>query len=85
MRVPIAAVCALGLLAFAVPIAPAALPATAARPVPATVEDLLWEMTILPRDGEPAAGFTLESLDGKQVTLTSYRGRVVLLYFWKTT
>ena len=29
-----------------------------------------------------APDFTLESLDGRKVTLSDYRGKVVLLAFW---
>lgn len=32
----------------------------------------------------PAVGFTLPALDGGQVTLSDYRGKVVLLNFWYT-
>ncbi len=31
-----------------------------------------------------APDFTLSDLTGKQVRLTDYRGKVVLLYFWAT-
>lgn len=34
--------------------------------------------------GEPAPDFTLLDLDGKQVSLSDYRGKVVLLNFWAT-
>jgi thiol-disulfide isomerase/thioredoxin len=34
--------------------------------------------------GKPAPDFTLESLDGKNVTLSAYHGRAVLLNFWAT-
>jgi len=32
----------------------------------------------------PAAAFTLQDLDGKPLSLASYRGKVVLLNFWAT-
>ncbi len=35
-------------------------------------------------DAKPASDFTLPSLDGKPVTLSSFRGKVVLLNFWAT-
>ena len=34
--------------------------------------------------GEPAPGFTLASLDGGEVSLSDYRGHVVLLNIWAT-
>ncbi len=35
-------------------------------------------------DAKPASDFTLPSLDGKQIKLSSFRGKVVLLNFWAT-
>ena len=35
-------------------------------------------------EGHPAPDFTLHQLDGEEVTLSSLRGRVVLLNFWAT-
>ncbi len=35
-------------------------------------------------DGKPAPDFTLDSLDGKAVTLSGYHGQAVLLNFWAT-
>src|SRR5262249_7524385 len=54
---------------------------------PAAGEDLeerLWNLHIVPLDAEPASAFTLESLAGERVSLSDWRGRAVLLYFWTT-
>jgi cytochrome oxidase Cu insertion factor (SCO1/SenC/PrrC family) len=56
---------------------------TAGATVP-EVEDLLFDLNIVPLDGQGAADFTLENLEGKKVSLHDFRGRVVLLYFWAT-
>ena len=34
--------------------------------------------------GELAPDFTLETLDGKEVSLSDYRGKIVLVNFWAT-
>lgn len=34
--------------------------------------------------GKPAPDFTLEDLEGRAISLSSYRGRPVILYFWAT-
>ncbi len=39
---------------------------------------------ISPLKGKPAPSFTLEDLAGKKVSLSSYRGRAVLINFWAT-
>ena len=36
------------------------------------------------RPGEPAADFTVQMLDSTNITLSDLKGKVVLLYFWKT-
>ena len=36
------------------------------------------------KKGEPAPNFTLPDLDGKMVSLTDYKGKVVLLNIWAT-
>lgn len=51
----------------------------------ADIEDLLWDLQIVPLDGRAAAGFTLEDLAGGTVSLAGLRGSVVLLYFWTST
>jgi len=48
------------------------------------LEDLLWDLQIVPLDGQPAPAFTLDSLDGKKVSLSDFRSKPVLLYFWAT-
>ena len=42
------------------------------------------EATTLIHAGEVAPDFTVEMLDGKRVTLSSLRGKVVLVSFWAT-
>jgi len=37
-----------------------------------------------PKVSKPAPDFTLPALDGKKVSLSSYRGKLVLLHFWAT-
>ena len=37
-----------------------------------------------PAPGETARPFTLPDIDGRQVSLSSFKGRLVLLHFWAT-
>jgi thiol-disulfide isomerase/thioredoxin len=39
---------------------------------------------ISPLKGKPAPAFTLEDLSGKKVSLSSYKGKAVLINFWAT-
>lgn len=69
------------------PVAALALIATGLLLVPgalagAELEDLLWDLQIVPLDGQGPPGFALESLERKKVSLSDFRGWVVLLYFW---
>ena len=49
------------------------------------LEDLMFELQLVPLKGQPAPTFELERLaDGKKVTLAEHRGRPVMLYFWAT-
>ncbi len=68
---------ALALALVCVPIGPG-------RAVAADLEDLLWDLQVAPLDGGDPPGFTLESLDGRKVSLGDLRGRAVVLYFWAT-
>lgn len=49
-----------------------------------TVDDLLFDLQLVPLDGQAPPPFTLETLDGKRVSLSDFSGQVVLLYFWAT-
>jgi hypothetical protein len=42
----------------------------------------MFELQLVPLDGRRAPVFQLERLDGGLVSLSEFRGRVVLLYFW---
>lgn len=55
----------------------AAIPAVADK-----VDDLLFDFQMVPLDGQPSHEFTLQGLDGRPVSLSDFRGHVVLLYFW---
>jgi hypothetical protein len=49
------------------------------------LDDLMFELQLVPLDGQPAPAFALERFgDGKKVTLAEHRGLVVMLYFWAT-
>jgi hypothetical protein len=64
----------------------AALVSGAAAAAPdASVEDLLWDLQIVPLDPEPAPSLALPALTGERVSLADRRGRVVMLYFWVST
>ena len=47
-----------------------------------SLEDLALDLQMIPLDGQPPPAFTLATLDGKRVSLSDFKGRVVLLYFW---
>ncbi len=48
----------------------------------APLDDLLFDLRFVPLEGQPASQFTLAGLDGKPVSLSQFKDRVVLLYFW---
>ena len=58
-----------------------------AAPGPTTaadLEDLLWDLQIVPLGPQAAPGLALDDLAGTRVTLEGLRGRAVLLYFWES-
>ncbi len=57
----------------------AVVPALAAQ----DLEDLLWDLQIVPLD-DPAPPFTLEALAGGRRSLAEFRGRPLMLYFWES-
>lgn len=58
----------------------AAIPALAAD----NLEDLLWDLQIVPLDDAAPPPFTLEAVDGGKKSLANFLGRPVLLYFWES-
>jgi len=57
----------------------------AVAPVTAdTLDDLLFDLQLVPLEGQAPPEFTLAGLDGKAVSLAQLKGRVVFLYFWAT-
>ena len=49
------------------------------------LDDLLFDLQLVPLEGQTPPPFELERLgDGRTVTLAEHRGRPVLLYFWAT-
>ena len=67
-------------------IALAAVVLFAAAPFTASAQDQSEEIakTTLVKVGDKAADFTVEMLDGKTVTLSKLKGKVVLVNFWAT-
>jgi cytochrome oxidase Cu insertion factor (SCO1/SenC/PrrC family) len=55
-------------------------PAVAADDV---LDKLLSDLQITPLGDQAPPPFTLESVDGKRVSLAGLRGRAALLYFWE--
>ena len=72
----------LALLILMVVLSGVASPAMAADKV---LDDLLFDLQLVPLEGQTPPPFELERLsDGKKITLAEHRGRPVLLYFWAT-
>lgn len=65
------------LLGLALAVLPAPAPA-------ADLEDLLFDLQVVPLDARPAPAFRLERLEGGSLSLADLRGRPAMLYFWAT-
>jgi thiol-disulfide isomerase/thioredoxin len=64
--------------------AAAVVPVAAALP-PAQASSLLQAVGLqIPKEEIASTDFTLDSLDGRKVSLSSYRGKLVFLNFWAT-
>jgi cytochrome oxidase Cu insertion factor (SCO1/SenC/PrrC family) len=48
------------------------------------VQDMMFDLQIIPLDGPAAKPFALQDLDGRRVALADQKGKVTLLYFWAT-
>jgi hypothetical protein len=56
-----------------------------ATPADKVLDDLLFDLQLVPLDGKPPAPFTLERLaDGQKVSLANHQGQALFLYFWAT-
>jgi cytochrome oxidase Cu insertion factor (SCO1/SenC/PrrC family) len=68
---------------LAVVILAAGLPLSLAAGADDVLDKLLSELQITPLGDQAPPPFTLESIDGKRVSLAGLRGRAALLYFWE--
>jgi len=59
----------------------ALMPAAAADEA---LDDLLTAFQLTPLGDQKPTPFTLDSIDGKPVSLDTMRGKAVLLYFWES-
>lgn len=84
------ALAVLAMSALVVACAPAGrAPTTVTAPANATPDEISAAATLSaisagPQTGQPAADFTLKAIDGADITLSSYRGKAVVLAFWAT-
>ncbi len=57
---------------------------TAAAAGDEALDDLLTAFQLTPLGDQKPTPFTLDSMDGKPVSLDAVRGKAVLLYFWES-
>jgi hypothetical protein len=75
----------LGALAAALAVVGVMLSGAPATPADKTLDDLLFDLQLVPLEGKTPPPFELERLgDGQKVTLTSQKGQALFLYFWAT-
>ena len=55
-----------------------------AAPADDALDDLLVAFQLTPLGDQKPTPFTLDSLEGKRVSLDTVRGKAVLLYFWES-
>ena len=79
-RAALGAVVALSLAAAVLATVQGAAAAGAGGPV----QDMMFDLQIIPLDGPAAKPFALQNLDGHRVSLADQKGKVTLLYFWAT-
>lgn len=51
---------------------------------PAAIEDLMFDLQLIPLDAQSPPPLRGQGLDGQPITLGEFRGRPVLIYFWTT-
>jgi hypothetical protein len=75
----------LGALAAALAVVGVMLSGAPATPADRTLDDLLFDLQLVPLEGKTPPPFELERLgDGQKVTLASQKGQALFLYFWAT-
>ena len=75
----------LAALAAALAVIAVVLSGAPATPADKVLDDLLFDLQLVPLEGKTPPPFELERLgDGQKVSLASHRGQAMFLYFWAT-
>jgi hypothetical protein len=75
----------LAALAAALAVIAVVLSGTPATPADKVLDDLLFDLQLVPLEGKTPPPFELERLaDGQKVSLASQKGQAMFLYFWAT-